>query len=335
LRLFLFSTPKLKIIKASKLKKSAHYNKILTQSKAAQNVVKLNLVHGIATFKQKISSKKLMDAYERGDYKDVFEVIPWETLPNSLDKYKNSLARGMSSAGLISLDALPVPKDTSLRYDVHNPHITDYLNSRTADLVVDIKDNTKDIIQEQVKRAFTNAQSPRQVANDIKGSIGLYPRLQNAVDNYRTGLVKQGLPGMKIEQLTGSYYDRLLDYRAMTIARTEIRNANNHAQLAVWKNAAEKGYIDDDSARKVWVVDGDPCEICLPMDGEEVELDESWTVEYPDGTEDDVDVPSEAHPNCWCGMELKFEKGTPTDDEDSTETEDQENEDDDSDDDAE
>jgi hypothetical protein len=102
----------------------------------------------------------------------------------------------------------------------------------------------------------------------------------------------------------------------MMIARTETKNAINRGALAVWKAGRDQGLIDE-TATKEWVVDGDPCEICEPMDGVQVPLDESWTIELLNGQEMQVEIPSQAHPHCYCGMELHFGKDEERNEEDN------------------
>lgn len=71
--------------------------------------------------------------------------------------------------------------------------------------------------------------------------------------------------------------------RASRIARTETAFADTNGNLIGW---SASGLV----AGKEWKTDVDPCEeICAPLDGEVLPLDE----EFPEG-----DPP--AHPNCEC-----------------------------------
>lgn len=323
----IFTEPKILVRKATKRKVTRTYKRLSALSTTMGNSVAVNFVKGIRKFKSRISSEKLLDAWKTGNYNKVLEVVPWHQLPEDLAATSAAIGQSAFKASAFVIPSLPAPIEENLRYDTQNPRISNYINSRTGDLVQNIQQDTQDTIQNAVMRSFNEARSPRDVANDIKGSIGLNPRLQNAVTNYRAGLEKGGLMSdVRIESLTNAYYERLLDYRAMMIGRTETRNAVNNGQLLVWQQGADQGLIDRDTARKVWIIDGDPCEICIAMDGVEVGLDEDWEVET-DGGIVNVTVPSEIHPHCMCGMELmlgkseqNIEDNTPDDNQDETQT---------------
>ncbi len=151
---------------------------------------------------------------------------------------------------------------------------------------------------------MTNGASPRDMAKEIKNYVGLYPRLATAHSNYVAKLRKDGVRPDRIEVLSDKYYDRLLTYRTETIARTETQFMLNRGQLTVWQEGSRQGLLPPDS-KKVWIVDGNPCEICEPMDGIAVGINESWSLD--DGSE--VDIPTEAHPNCMCIMDLDMGEG--------------------------
>lgn len=74
------------------------------------------------------------------------------------------------------------------------------------------------------------------------------------------------------------------DSRAEMIARTEVGHAQAQGNYEVWKRAGVK--------RARWLVDGDPCPICLLNDGEERDLGSPFT--------SGAIGPWQTHPNCEC-----------------------------------
>lgn len=293
-----------KIAKARKPRKVTRtYKRVFNLSQTMAKQVQVNLVKGIKKFKTKISPDKLYNAWATGSYGKVYEVIPWDQLPEDLGAASKILGGATLASSKFSIDSLPKPIESKLRYDTANPRIRDFMDRRVGELVTNISEGTRANIQTAVGRSFDQALTPRQVADQIKGGIGLLPQHEAAVAKYRDTLVKVGeLPGTKIESLANGYADRLLDYRAMLISRTETRAAANWGQLSVWQQAADQGLIDSHTAQKIWVVDGNPCEICEPMDEEPADLYGFWSL----NNGDTVEIPSEAHPNCMCGMELDF-----------------------------
>ncbi len=301
---------KVLVLKAGPRRKVTRtYKRLEALSRQMSRPVQADLIRGISTFKKKVSEKALFEAWKNGNYGHLMETIPWDQLHEDVNIRKPLQGAIADSAG-ISLKALPAPIRSDLRFDVKNPGIDRYLNTRAASLVSNIQNDTQQVIQQAVRRSFEQALRPDQIGRAIKGNIGLLPRHALAVDNYRVQLEAQGRAPDVVDALTGSYQDRLLNYRADMIGRTESRMAVNYSQLDIWKTAANSDLISRNDAKKVWVTDGDPCEICDPMDGVAVGLNDYWIL----STGDQVEIPTESHPHCMCGMELDFGDGDIADD---------------------
>ncbi len=284
-----------------KVKKT--YARSAALSKQMQGAVKVNVIKGIEKFKTKVDPQAVYEAWLSKDYHSVMETIPWQDLHKDMGGYSDALDSVMDGVVDFSIDALPAPISNGLRFDLSNPAIRNYVDNRTADLVVGIQNDTQSFIQGAIARQFDEAMSPRRVADLIKPQIGLYPGQVTALQNYRNGLEKNGLPESQIAKFAAQYEQRLLDYRASMIARTETRFAFNNGQLSIWNSAASQGLIDKSTARKTWVVDGNPCPECIAM-GEEyadgIPLHEFFLF----GDDDEPIQCPPGHPHCECGMEL-------------------------------
>lgn len=245
-----------------------------------------------------------MDAWNSGNYSNVLKVIPWDDLPSHLQPFSDAIVETYGRATDIASGGLEAPKNLGLRFDINNPRLRKYIDRHTGELIQDIQAASQRVVQTAVKRSFTHAMTPRQVSNYIKDSIVLDERRENALANYRNTLEgEKSYTPERVDSMVDRYADRLLDQRSMAIARTETRLATNQGQLSVWQQAADEGLINGKKVGKTWIVDGNPCEICEPMDGITVGLDEMWSLE--DGRI--VNVPTETHPHCMCGMELDYE----------------------------
>ena len=238
----------------------------------------------------KVPADKLEEMFRKGNYDDMMDVIPWPNMEGYLQEAVDALNKTIDSSAALTRESLPAGIKEDLRLDTKNDAISDYLNTRTGAMIEMVKDDTQVMVQQAVRGAFSQGMTPRNVADQIKDGIGLNSQQAQQYQNFR------GTKGEKAALL-----DRLTDYRAMTVARTEISFAANQGQLAVWKAGQDQGLIDDD-AKKVWAVDGSPCpKICDPMDGVEAGLDEDFLL--PDG----VTVPAPpAHPRCRCKMLLNI-----------------------------
>lgn len=280
------------------------YHRLDALSRRMGASVGVDLVRGVQRFKRGIDPHRVYEAWLQADYGKITESIPWDQLASELDPPFNRVRGVMGQSWDLSRQALPVPATAELRFDTENPRIREYIAGRRAHNFTNLSEDSAANIQHWTTQSFQRALTPRQVADQVKDSIGLLPRHAVAVERYREGLTAGGMPGVRADAMAADYADRLLDYRAMMIGRTETRLATNRGQLAVWQQAADQEMFDRSTARKVWVVDGNPCEICEPMDGRAVPLDSSWLL-VADGNRP-VDIPTESHPHCYCGMELEF-----------------------------
>jgi SPP1 gp7 family putative phage head morphogenesis protein len=95
-----------------------------------------------------------------------------------------------------------------------------------------------------------------------------------------------------------SAYDDILDAvgneaRAEMISRTEAMDAANEGLAQSWDQAVSEGLLTGNE-KKVWIATSDACPECEDVDGEEVPMDDDFSVG------DDPPL----HPNCRCTMGL-------------------------------
>lgn len=287
--------------KKSRLRKATTtYKKLEDLAKKMSPAVKISLSNGITAFKKRIPKDAVLNAFATGDFLAALHLIPWAKLPEDLAGVVEPLGLVVDKTAAIQIAKLPPNINKNLRFDTENPQVLSYLTRRTGNLITSIEDDARDNVRAIIASSFKQAQTPRQLAERIKGSIGILPAHEQALANYRAGLEETDKSAKEIEKLGDAYEDRLLDYRTNTIARTETWAAINNGQLAVWREGVNQGYIEKSTATKEWIVDGNPCEICEALDGTQVLLDDFFMV---DG--ESVDGPP-GHPNCFCGLELHF-----------------------------
>jgi hypothetical protein len=109
-----------------------------------------------------------------------------------------------------------------------------------------------------------------------------------------------GLSTEILQRRVDQYSERLENYRAGMIARTETLTASNEGQRQLWVQAEKEGLLTEQEQRE-WIWHGMPdkngklCEICAAMQGQLRGIKEPFTL--PDGTQ--VMNPP-AHPQCEC-----------------------------------
>jgi hypothetical protein len=188
----------------------------------------------------------------------------------------------------------------SLSFNLVNPKAVDYASRATLDLVQPFQQNAKETIRTFLAKALSGETTPSGAAKDIKDLIGLDPNRVRRADKFWQKLVEQDVPDRDIQRRVGRYMDSLLRERAEVIARNEIHKAAGAGQQVAWDSAAQTGLIDKAEYSKVWIVTWDEvlCDLCEPMDGQVVGMDEPF--DTPNGPQDFPDM----HVQCRCTATL-------------------------------
>lgn len=295
-------------VRKTKVKTTRDFKRLQAKSLAMEKAVRLDLVRGITTFKNRVSAKALAEAIATGGVDALRKLIPWDRLSDDLGKATRSIGKAVLDAGAATVPTVPAPKDVRLRFDINNPGLQKYIAERAGSLITGITDEQRGIIQRAVTSGFERRRTPLSMAKEIRGSIGLNERQATAVQNYRNKLAEDGATDARADKLTGAYQERLLDQRAFLIARTETAEATSQGQLAVWTSALDQGLIEP-STQKQWVINAGACpKICLPMDGKSVPVTASWQISDGKGGVRLVDTVTQAHPGCRCGQALLFDE---------------------------
>lgn len=111
-------------------------------------------------------------------------------------KTATALAEGgrpssMPTPGLSGLGAAASwsPKIMQFQFDVLNPKVTEAVRQQAASLVVQVTQQTKDAIKEEVRLGMLRGENPRETARAIRQHIGLTAKQQQAVANFRQELM--------------------------------------------------------------------------------------------------------------------------------------------------
>lgn len=222
-------------------------------------------VKGLDAFLARIPAEALEAAAEQG--RDALEsLIPYDDLVDDLDFLSEETQEIMIGAALMAIGFLVV-STRNLQFDPTHERIA-RVNAANAGLLLQaISDENRIIIQATISR--TLGQAPALVAEQIRTSVGLTPKMNTALQTFRAKQIADGLSAVQVARLVKDKRDRMIDVRAMAIARTEGIRAVNAGQMELWRQAAEQGVIDADKARKVWLTVNDDrrSAICDQLDG--------------------------------------------------------------------
>jgi len=238
-----------------------------------------------------------------------------DALPGELTRVLNASGQAAATAATRSSGGFRAADRIGVSFKKTNPRAVAWAETRSATLVTRISEETRGAIREVVRSAFETGVPPKAAARLIRPLIGLTERDAQAVINLRQrlldspgDLVYAGKTRIRVpregasEEFLGDkadeYADRLLNGRAVSIARTETIAASNEGQRELWLQAVDEGLLDENEQRE-WITAGDDrlCPICESMDGQVRGLAEPF--ETPDGEE--VMGPP-AHPMCRCAQ---------------------------------
>lgn len=266
----------------------------------------------IDTFRAKIDLRDVLSALAYEDVSRVEGMIPWQDLLDQDEFLRFDIEHAVKSAGISSMtDLRKVLERTApeiaaqAAFDRRSSSIEAFARERSSDLIREITDASRNAVREIIGDVLSQSRGFEAGARAIQDAVGLTTNQAQATLRFRNSLMDQGMPDAIVDRRTDSYRDRQLRRRSETIARTETIRASNQGQLETWNQAADAGLIDKGTAVKVWIVTPDDrlCDICEPMDGVAVGLDEPFKTD-----EGDVDAPP-LHPNCRCATTLRFQKG--------------------------
>lgn len=219
------------------------------------------------------------------------------TLPARLRPALALLERAMLSGAQTARQMLPPDVRMGFRLDATNPLAAQAAVEGRAAAIRGITTETQQALRAVIARGFTDGIAPRELARLIRPMIGLSELQAQAVAGRRLNLIAEGRSVRVTAAATESYALRLLQQRAMLIARTEVIRASTQGQLLAWREAVRAGYLRPQS-QKAWMTTPDDrlCRFCRAMNNRQVALGAKFVT--PKGL---VDGPP-LHPNCRCAV---------------------------------
>lgn len=169
----------------------------------------------------------------------------------------------------------------SFSFDTTNPNAVIAARRNAATMVRRVTDETRQSIRNVVGNMFTEGVPPEKAAREIRTMVGLREQHMKAVRNFRAQVeagevaavdrrldaaTKQRIRSAIrrdvvdpdfVDDVAETYRKSLLNRRANDIARTETIRASSAGTQQTWRQAADKGLIDREQARRVWIVTPD------------------------------------------------------------------------------
>lgn len=244
--------------------------------------IRTALINSYREFLSRVSEDVIIAAYKRNGVMGLVELalslegeLAKNVAPVLYDAWVQSGRIGISSLpsgstiGIVTFDTLPVGAISAAEA------------FRLA-LVSNITETTRETVTQAISYSLAAGRNPIQTARDFRAAIGLSPTQLSAVYNYRRLLeetspealdrdlrdarsdrsvaraIESGTPldEAQIDSLTERYRQRMVQWRAQTIARTESLRAINMGEYESILAAHRAGKISP-FLRRFWIVSAD------------------------------------------------------------------------------
>lgn len=197
----------------------------------------------------------------------------------------NNINMAVTESGRMTINVIPPAGVTGsvFSYNILNPITAEYIQTYELNLINKISINTRDAIRNSIQADFIAGRNPLDTARAFKDTIGLTPKQELAVRNYRTSLEsldrsalnrklrdkrfdssvlraienKTKLSEDQINRFVDNYRERFIQFRANTIARTESMRAISVGEYTSAVQAVNEGAINADIVKRFWVYQDD------------------------------------------------------------------------------
>jgi hypothetical protein len=316
-----------------------------TALNSAERAMSESLLDGFSMIRPEEFEKLVNNIYYTGYEKEVeraFAVIESELaseLHKQLVESAKAEAKELSQQFISALTKaeLPTPAEITMAFsfNAQSPEALKWARDESSKLVTNMKKDQLAMVRRVVGQSFGAGDTRAGTSKNLRAILsqvspgtdagklmartlgvnanGLTVRYEQALFNRATQvantLTAQGIEGTKalekIKTDTNKYAEKLRRQRARTIARTETMMAYNEGKQQAWNQAADRGLINKQTARKVWVTGPmDVCTICAPLNGQNQPINKPFSIKR---------MTPPAHPNCRCTMVLNASpKGRPT-----------------------
>jgi hypothetical protein len=222
------------------------------------------------------------------------------------------------------------PPQDAFAFDLFDQGVLDEVQEWQDALITALSDDARQVVFQAIIDGVKAGEDPSAIAADILNVVGLNDQQAQALMNYQSALanlnaaaldpklrdasfddmvasaIDSGSPlsDAQISDLVDAYADRLIAYRADTIAQTETSRAVNAGLQASYAQAIDRGVIPAEAVKQYWLVapgdrEEDACDECADMSADGIPLDAQF--ECSDG---DFHAPPE-HPRCQCTLKIR------------------------------
>lgn len=287
-------------------KKEPEYNIIHGIADQAKPEIKEIFQEAVNETENSVSENQLRE--EAQNPSTMEEIINMAIFTGALIGIREVSQRLIRSGARNSTKMFPKTRIQNFVFDEANDRMNRVIQQTTGELIENVSMNTQRGIRAAILRSFDEGLGADATAKIVKNSIGLTERQAIALQNIRRRLEEEGLTRREAIRISNGKKQRFLNQRAENIARTETIRAASLGQQELFRQMNEQGFIDDRFVR-VWIVTGDDrtCPICIPLEGKEVGIEDTFVSATPQGRILTALTPP-IHPSCRCAIGTRFKR---------------------------
>ena len=191
-----------------------------------------------------------------------------------------------------------------ISYDVVNQRAVDTMRQNRLRLIREVTAQQRKAWRHAIADGIARGANPREIARDVRDSVGLTAYQVQVVQNYRRALEQGepsalerklrdrrfdrravdaidhggGLSKKQVDEMVERYRQRMVALRAETIARTESLRAVHAGVNETYRQAVDDGIMEEGAITRIWNSAGDHRvrHSHASMDGQERGMDEKF-----------------------------------------------------------
>lgn len=265
--------------------------RFLAMALTHQEEVRKAFFQAVEDLRKTVNVDDLESAIAAGNLEEVLSLL--ELGPELIAPIEQALKNVYHAGGVYALDSLPKrdPRDGSalvIRFQGSHPNALAWAELMVGNLVREITEAQKAMIQEAIIDALSRGINPKKVALDLVGRviggkrtggmIGLTSYEKGILDRFLTKLIEEGLAEKAIERAYTLKQNELLLTRGQRIARTEMLSALHAGRYEGYRQLLDKGKVSPQNMTKTWDSSGDGRvrDSHDKMDGQTVQIDQPF-----------------------------------------------------------
>ncbi len=225
-------------------------------------------------------------------------------LGKMLDKKQSAMEKGAEK-----IVKKITERQSSFSFDIKYHETKKWIEKSCAEQIVHLTKTQKEAIKLVIDRAERLGITTEGTADLLKPMIGLHKGQVTANVNYYNSIkqnllenhtkMKEQAAEQKALEKAKQYAKNQKEYRAMTIARTELAGAYNAGEYYSIKQAQKEGLMGKVKKYAISAGDGRVCKGCREVEGQEVNQNEYFKTQWGD-----VLFPP-FHTSCRCAVEYE------------------------------